>query len=68
MSLRTSDVWVLGGYQSDFARNLHREGKDFADLAGVEMLLIDEKTALPDFDRELRWNEVYYHLAPGFRG
>jgi len=27
------DVWVLGGYQSDFARNLHREGKDFADLA-----------------------------------
>lgn len=28
------DVWVLGGYQSDFARNLHREGRDFADLAG----------------------------------
>ena len=27
------DVWVLGGYQSDFARNLNREGKDFADLA-----------------------------------
>ncbi|KAA1425172.1 thiolase domain-containing protein [Mumia zhuanghuii] len=27
-----SDVWVLGGYQSDFARNLTREGLDFADL------------------------------------
>lgn len=26
------NVWVLGGYQTDFARNLHREGKDFADL------------------------------------
>jgi acetyl-CoA C-acetyltransferase len=26
------DVWILGGYQSDFARNLHREGRDFADL------------------------------------
>lgn len=25
-------VWVLGGYQSDFARNLRREGKDTADL------------------------------------
>ncbi|MBB2990903.1 acetyl-CoA C-acetyltransferase [Mycolicibacterium iranicum] len=25
-------VWVLGGYQSDFARNLDREGSDFADL------------------------------------
>jgi acetyl-CoA C-acetyltransferase len=33
MALPVSDVWVLGGYQSDFARNLHREGKDFADLA-----------------------------------
>ena len=27
-----SDVWILGGYQSDFARNLHREGTDFAGL------------------------------------
>ena len=26
------NVWVLGGYQTDFARNLAREGKDFADL------------------------------------
>ena len=25
-------VWILGGYQSDFARNLSREGRDFADL------------------------------------
>lgn len=28
----TGNIWVLGGYQSDFARNLSREGKDFADL------------------------------------
>ncbi len=27
-----TNVWVLGGYQTDFARNLTREGKDFADL------------------------------------
>ncbi|SHI26081.1 acetyl-CoA acetyltransferase [Streptomyces sp. 3214.6] len=27
-------IWVLGGYQSDFARNLVREGKDVADLTG----------------------------------
>ena len=25
-------AWILGGYQSDFARNLAREGRDFADL------------------------------------
>jgi len=27
-----SEVWVLGGHQTDFARNFHREGLDFADL------------------------------------
>lgn len=25
-------VWILGGFQSDFARNLTREGRDFGDL------------------------------------
>ena len=29
-----TDVWILGGYQSDFARNLTKEGRDFADLTG----------------------------------
>jgi acetyl-CoA C-acetyltransferase len=28
----TANVWILGGYQSDFARNLTREGADFANL------------------------------------
>lgn len=28
----SAGVWILGGYQSDFARNLHREGADFAVL------------------------------------
>ena len=28
----SSNVWILGGYQSDFSRNLTREGLDFADL------------------------------------
>jgi acetyl-CoA C-acetyltransferase len=28
----TGHIWVLGGYQSDFARNLAREGRDVADL------------------------------------
>lgn len=28
----TANVWILGGYQSDVARNLSRDGHDFADL------------------------------------
>lgn len=30
--MSTAGVWILGGYQSDFARNLEREGSDFAAL------------------------------------
>src|ERR1700748_2461666 len=29
-----TDVWILGGDQSDFARNLPQEGRDFAALTG----------------------------------
>jgi acetyl-CoA C-acetyltransferase len=45
----TTDVWVLGGYQSDFARNLHREGRDFADLAGE---VIEQALAASGLDAE----------------
>lgn len=27
-----ANIWILGGYQSDFARNVHREGGDLATL------------------------------------
>lgn len=27
-----ANVWILGGYQSDYARNMSREGRDLADL------------------------------------
>lgn len=30
--MSTANIWILGGYQSDFARNLNKEGRDFADL------------------------------------
>jgi len=42
--------------------------KDFADIAGIEFVAIDARTEASSFERELRSNEVYYHLAPGFRG
>jgi L-arabinose isomerase len=41
--------------------------RDFAEIAGVELVLIDTDTKLAEFEKELRWNEVYYHLAPGPR-
>jgi acetyl-CoA C-acetyltransferase len=56
----TPDVWILGGYQSDFARNLSREGRDFADLTAelVPATLQAAKVAAADID--------VVHLANAF--
>ena len=32
-------------------------------MAGIEFLLIDEKTEVEYFKEKLRWNDLYYHLA-----
>jgi L-arabinose isomerase len=40
--------------------------EDFAEIAKVELLLIDEHTTVRDFEREVRWNNAYYRLAQGF--
>ncbi|GAA3642110.1 L-arabinose isomerase [Microbacterium awajiense] len=39
--------------------------RDFAEIAGVELLTIDEATTVRGFQRELRWNAAYYRLALG---
>jgi L-arabinose isomerase len=39
---------------------------DFAEIAGIELLAIDEHTRMRDFRNELRWNQAYYRLAQGF--
>ena len=35
-------------------------------MAGVETVVIDDKTTVREFLKELRTNEVYYGLANGF--
>jgi L-arabinose isomerase len=40
--------------------------QDFADMAGMECLLIDAATTVAGFVKELRWNDMYYHMANGF--
>jgi acetyl-CoA C-acetyltransferase len=47
--VQAADVWVLGGYQSDFARNLNREGRDFADLAKE---VVEQTLKAADIDAE----------------
>jgi L-arabinose isomerase len=39
--------------------------EDFAEIAGVELAIIDRDTKLRPFQQQLRNNELYYHLAHG---
>jgi len=38
---------------------------DFAEIAGIELLAIDDQTTVAGVKKELRWNQAYYHLAGG---
>jgi L-arabinose isomerase len=40
--------------------------EDFGNIAGIETVIIDDKTTVREFLKELRANEVYYALARGF--
>lgn len=67
--LRTSAAaWIYAGgaHHTGFSFDLTAEHlADFAEMAGMEFLLIDETTTVPAFKKELRWNDLYYHLAKG---
>lgn len=61
-------AWILAGgaHHTGFSQAVTAEYLgDFAEMAGLEFLLIDSKTDLSEFKKELRWNEIYYHLARG---
>ncbi|MBS2099815.1 L-arabinose isomerase [Carboxylicivirga linearis] len=61
-------AWILAGgtHHTSFSYDLTVEYmEDFAEMAGIEMVLIDENTTIPAFKNELRWNDLYYHLAKG---
>jgi L-arabinose isomerase len=61
-------AWILAGgaHHTGFSNAINAEYlEDFAGMMGVEYVIIDEKCNLTDFKKELRWNEVYYHISNG---
>jgi L-arabinose isomerase len=61
-------AWIHAGsaHHTAFSRAITAEClEDFADMADVEFVLIDEETRLRELKKELRWNEAYYHAARG---
>jgi len=56
-------AWILAGgaHHTCYSQNLTAENlQDFAEIAGIEYVLIGKNTNLYNFKNELRWNEVYY--------
>ncbi|MCU0377469.1 MAG: L-arabinose isomerase [Bacteroidales bacterium] len=59
-------IYAGGAHHTSFSQALNAEHlKDFADISGIEMVLIDEKCNITEFRKELRWNDLYYHLNRG---
>jgi L-arabinose isomerase len=62
-------TWIAAGgaHHTALSRALNVDHiRDFAEMAGVECLVIDRETRVSDFMNELRWNDAYFHLAGGF--
>ena len=56
-------IYAGGAHHTAYSQNLtgaHLE--DFADMAGIEYVIIDEATTLRALKNELRWSDVYYQL------
>jgi L-arabinose isomerase len=63
-----AEAWLLAGgpHHTVYTAALHSETlADFAQIAGLELLVIDEHTRMRDFANELRWNQAYHRLAAG---
>lgn len=63
-----AEAWIQAGaaHHTVFSQNLtiaHLE--DLAEMAGIELVLIDQDTRMRDFKQMLRNNTVYYHLRAG---
>ena len=61
-------AWILAGgaHHTGFSQSVTTEHlEDFASMAGLEFLVIGNETELVEFKKELRWNDIYYHLSKG---
>ncbi|MGA2603989.1 MAG: L-arabinose isomerase [Verrucomicrobiia bacterium] len=61
-------AWIHAGgaHHTGFSYAVTTEHmEDFAEIAGIELVVIDAKTELRALQQQLRTNEIYYRLAPG---
>ncbi|MGZ8551725.1 MAG: L-arabinose isomerase family protein, partial [Chitinophagaceae bacterium] len=54
-------IYAGGAHHTCYSQNLSSEYlEDFAEMAGIEFVLIDNNTRLQQFKKELKWNETAY--------
>ena len=61
-------AWILAGgaHHTSFSFDVSSEHlQDFAEMAQIEVLHINEDTQINKLKQELRFNDLYYHLAKG---
>ena len=61
-------AWINAGgaHHTGFSYSVTTEHmEDLANIAGIELAIIDAKTEIRTFRQDLRNNEVYHHLATG---
>jgi L-arabinose isomerase len=64
-----AEAWLLAGgpHHSALTRSLGVEAlADFARIAQMELLVIDEHTTPTEFEKELRWNQPYFQQSRSF--
>jgi L-arabinose isomerase len=64
-----AEAWLIAGGSHHTVLSLALDTEafaDFAEIAGLELLVIDAGTRVRELAKELRWNQAYHRLARGF--
>ncbi|HEU5068897.1 MAG TPA: L-arabinose isomerase [Verrucomicrobiae bacterium] len=60
-------IYAGGAHHTGFSQAVTTEMiEDFANIAGLELVVIDRETRVRQFKQELEWNEVAHGLKHGF--
>ena len=67
---RAAEAWIMAGgaHHTGFSMAITSEYiEDFCSMTGIEYLVIDGKCDISSLRKEIRWNEMFYHLSDGIR-